>query len=129
MLKSLFSAIPYQLHINAEAYYHSIFFSVMYVLGFKIDAEVSVSRGRIDAVLELDDKVYIFEFKYEHCPPDADDALKRKIFDKALELGMKQIAERGYADKYIGSGKKVYQAAFAFLGRDNVEMLTNIVRA
>ena len=36
--------------------YHSIFIAVMNVLGFKIDAEVSVSKGRIDAVLELKTK-------------------------------------------------------------------------
>ena len=40
---------------------------------------------------------------------------------------MKQIADRGYADKYAGSGKTVYLAAFAFLGRDNVEMLSRMV--
>ena len=125
-LKSLFSSIPYQLHIDSEAYYHSIFFSVMNVLGFKIDAEVSVSKGRIDAVLELGEKVYVFEFKHVKCPPEVDDDEKRKISDKALELGMKQISDRGYADKYAGSGKTVYLAAFAFLGRDYIEMLSEI---
>ena len=95
----------------------------MKVLGFKIEAEVSVSKGRIDAVLELGDKVYIFEFKYKHCPPDADEDKKKEISDKALELGMKQINDRGYADQYTGSGKTIYKAAFVFLGRDNVEML------
>jgi hypothetical protein len=28
-LKSLFASIPYQLHVNNEAYYHSIFYAVM----------------------------------------------------------------------------------------------------
>ena len=126
MLKSLFSSIPYQLHVDKEAYYHSIFFTVMSVLGFNIDAEVSISKGRIDAVLELEDKVYIFEFKYENCPKDADESEKRVIFDKVLELGMKQITDKGYAKKYMGSTKTIYQAAFAFLGRDNVDMLSSI---
>ena len=40
---------------------------------------------------------------------------------------MKQIADRGYADKYIGSGKAIYQAAFVFLGRDEVEMVSSVV--
>ena len=127
MLRSLFRSIPHQLHINKEAYYHSIFFSVMKVLGFKIDAEVSVSKGRIDAVLELGDKIYVFEFKYKHCPPDTEEDKKREIADKALELGMKQINDRGYADRYTGSGKTIYKAAFVFLGRDNVEMFATSV--
>jgi hypothetical protein len=35
---------------------------------------------------------------------------------------MKQIKDRGYADKFAGSGKNVTLAAFAFLGRDDIEM-------
>ena len=99
----------------------------MKVLGFKIDAEVSVSRGRLDAVLELGDKVYVFEFKYVNCPPGTDEDTRKNLSDKALEVGMKQIKDRGYADKHAGSGKTVYQAAFAFLGRDSVEMQTKIM--
>ena len=35
---------------------------------------------------------------------------------------MEQIKSRGYQKKYSGSGKAVYLAAFAFLGRDDIEM-------
>ena len=122
LLRGLFASIPYELHIKHESYYHSIFFAIMNLLGFDIDAEVSVSGGRVDAVLELADKVYVMEFKYEHCAKDAPPEDKRKLFDKALEDGMKQIKDRGYADKFAGSGKNVTLAAFAFLGRDDVEM-------
>ena len=127
-LRSLFASIPYQLHIKAEAYYHSIFFCVMNVLGFEMDAEVSVSRGRIDAVLVHGDKVYVFEFKYENCPPDAGEEEKRMIFETTLKNGMKQINEKGYADRYMGSGKTVYQAVFAFLGRDSIEMDSQVTK-
>jgi hypothetical protein len=122
VLKSLFASIPYQLHVDVEAYYHSIFYAVMSILGFDMDAEVSTSKGRIDAVLELVDKVYVLEFKYMGCAPDATPDEKRKLFDKALEEGLQQIIDRGYADKYIGGGKEIFQAAFAFLGRDDIEM-------
>ena len=121
-LKGLFASIPYELHIKHESYYHSIFFAVMNLLGFDIDAEVSVSGGRVDAVLELADKAYVMEFKYEHCAKDALPEEKRRLFDKALGEGMEQIKGRGYAGKYSGSGKTIYQAAFAFLGRDDIEM-------
>ena len=121
-LRSLFASIPYNLHVDLEAYYHSIFYAVMSVLGFRMDAEVAVSKGRVDAVLELVDKVYVMEFKYERCPPDASDEHKRKLFEAALIDGMEQINGRGYHKKYEGSGKAVYRAAFAFLGRDDIEM-------
>ena len=122
VLKSLFASIPYQLHISREAYYHSIFIALMRVLGFEMDAEVSTSTGRIDAVLELGDKVYIMELKYIDCAPDAAPEEKRAIFDKALDEGMRQIEDRGYARRFEGSGKTVYKAALAFLGRDDIEM-------
>ena len=124
ILIRLFASIPYQLHIDREAYYHSIFFAVMSVLGFDTEAEVSTSKGRIDAVLELEDKVYVMEFKYHDCGPDALPQVKRDLFDKALEEGMRQIKDLGYADKFSGSGKTVRLAAFAFLGRDDIVMRT-----
>ena len=122
ILQSLFASIPYQLHVNAEAYYHSIFYAIMNLLGFSIETEVSVSGGRIDAVLDYADKVYIMEFKYAHCAPDAAPEEKRKLFDKVLEEGLQQITDKGYADRYIGGGKEIIKAAFAFLGRDDIEV-------
>ena len=124
-MRALFSSIPYQLHIKSEYYYHSIFYAMMTLLGFDIDAEVSASGGRIDAVLEMDDKVYIMEFKYEDCPADATAEDKQMIFEKALNGGIKQINDKGYAKKYEGSNKAIFKAAFAFLGRDDIEMRTD----
>jgi hypothetical protein len=94
----------------------------MSVLGFDMDVEVSTAKGRVDAVLELGDKVYVTEFKYVDCEPDASDEVKRNLFATALREGLEQIKERGYCNKYLGSGKTIYQAAFAFLGRDDIEL-------
>jgi hypothetical protein len=105
ILRSLFASIPYNLHVKAEAYYHSIFYAVMSVLGFDVDAEVSVSKGRIDAALELDDKVYVIEFKYKSCQPGASSEEKAKLFNDALNEAMAQIEGKGYSKKYDGSGK------------------------
>jgi len=121
IMRGLFASIPYELHVNEDAYYHSIFFAAMTLLGFNMDAEVSASRGRIDAVLELADKAYIMEFKYVKCPKGAGDDEKRKLFDDALDKAIEQINDKGYGDKYKGSGKTIYKAAFAFLGRDEIE--------
>ncbi|MCL2146839.1 MAG: ATP-binding protein [Synergistaceae bacterium] len=122
ILRSLFASIPYNLHVDLEAYYHSIFYATMTVLGFDMDIEVSVSRGRVDAVLDLEDKVYVMEFKYKKCPPDANEEDKRKLFQEALDEAMAQINDRGYAERYKGSGKAIYRVAFAFIGRDEIEM-------
>jgi len=122
ILRGLFASIPYQLHVKEEAYYHSIFYAVMTLLGFDMDVEVSTSRGRVDAILELNDKVYVMEFKYEKCPPETSDDEKKKLFATTLDDAMKQITDRGYCDRYKGSGKAIYKVVFAFLGRDEIEM-------
>ncbi|MCL1816770.1 MAG: ATP-binding protein [Clostridiales bacterium] len=127
LLKGLFASIPYQLHVNREAYYHSIFYAAMNVLGFDIKAEVSTAKGRVDAILELSDKVYVMEFKYVGCEPDASVEDKQKLFENALQEGMRQIEERGYGKKYLGSGKEIYQVVFAFLGRDDIEMSSGLL--
>ena len=127
IMKALFASIPYEIHIGREAYYHSIFIAIMNVLGFNADAEVSVSGGRVDAVLELDDKIYIIEFKYKECEQNTDADEKRKIFESMLEKGISQIKDKGYGKKYIGTGKTLYLAAFAFLGRADIEMRVETV--
>jgi hypothetical protein len=122
ILRSLFALIPHNLHVDLEAYYHSIFYAVISVLGFKIEAEVNVSRGCVDAILELSDKVYVMEFKYKKCPPEAGSDTKTKLFEKTLREALEQIDSRGYHTRYIDSGKTIYKTAFAFLGRDDIEM-------
>ena len=62
------------------------------------------------------------EFKYHDWRPDDSPEVKRGLFDRVLKEGMKQIKETGYADRFIGSGKMICLAAFAFLGRDDIEM-------
>ena len=122
LLRGFFASIPYELHVDLEAYYHSIFYALMSALGFDLDVEVSVSKSRIDAVLELSDKVYAMEFKYAKCPPNANVEQKRMLFESTLDGAMDQINGRGYADKYKAGDKHVYKAAFAFLGRGDIEM-------
>jgi hypothetical protein len=126
-LRGLFASIPYNLHVELEAYYHSIFYAVMNVLGLDMNVEVSVSKGRVDAVIEMNDKVYVMELKYMGCKPDAGDEEKMKLRAEALEKGMAQIHEKEYYKKYLGIGKTVYLAAFAFLGRDDIDMQVSIM--
>ncbi len=73
-----------------ESYYHSIIFLLFTLLGYYSDAEVSTSRGRIDAVVRTASHIYILEFK---------------VNDTA-ENALKQIKEKSYADKYSTEGKQ-----------------------
>jgi hypothetical protein len=97
ILNSIFAGIPYTLFLPAEAYYHSIVYLVLKLLGFSILAEPLTSQGRIDAVLELPDKIYILEFKMS-----------------SAQLALEQIKARGYAQPYRASGKPIVLIGIAF---------------
>ena len=55
-----------------------------------VHTEVHCATGRADCVVEFKDKVYIFEFKLTS--------------NGSAKDAVKQIKEKGYADKYSGSG-------------------------
>jgi len=57
ILRSLFANIPSVLHIEREAYYHSLFYMILSLMGLSIDLEVLTDKGRIDGVLTLDNLV------------------------------------------------------------------------
>ncbi|MBL0019108.1 MAG: PD-(D/E)XK nuclease domain-containing protein [Bacteroidetes bacterium] len=48
---------------NMEKYYHGMFYLVLRLLGYNIQAEVFTSNGRIDAVITTGEYVYVVEFK------------------------------------------------------------------
>ena len=83
-LQVFFADIPYDIQLSQEKYYQSIFYLIFKLIGLHIDAEVRTNRGRIDAVIEIGERVLIFEFKLD---ASADEALA-------------QIKARGYAEKY-----------------------------
>ncbi|MCP5053718.1 MAG: ATP-binding protein [bacterium] len=90
-LKSLFAGIPSHIFIkDLEAYYHTVIYLVLKLVGVTIDAEVHTNRGRIDAVLKTATPVYVMEFKMT----GAQDALD-------------QIKDKKYYEKYLGQGKDI----------------------
>lgn len=91
VIDSFLAEIPYDIHVKNEKYYQTIFFSLFKIIGFSIHSEVETSDGRIDAVVETRDTVYLFEFKLD------------KSEDEALE----QIKHKKYYKKYENSGKRI----------------------
>lgn len=92
-MTAIFAAIPYTLKTERnEAWFHTIFYLMVSAsAGAAARSEVLHYSGRIDMVVEFADRLYIIEFK---CNQSADAALK-------------QIHDRGYADMYRQSGKKL----------------------
>jgi hypothetical protein len=89
ILQTFFANIDYRLYIQQEKYYQTIFYLIFMLLGFRTDAEVQTNQGRIDAVVELSDHIFLFEFKLDGSEEDA----------------LQQIKDRAYYQKYQLKGK------------------------
>jgi len=100
-LRIFFANIPYDLQINKEKYYQTIFYLIFSLIGLKVEAEIKTNKGRIDAVI-IDKEIYIFEFKFNGDK------------DKALN----QIKEKKYFEKYQGTNKEIYLFGVEFTDRN-----------
>jgi len=109
IIKSMFARIPYNLHMPAESYYHSLFYMILSLMGVKIDLEVLTDRGRIDGVLEFDDKVYLIEFKYGE---------PGSKMEKLLEKALLQIKEKKYYERFMSEKKKIILLAAGFIDKE-----------
>lgn len=89
VLNIFFANIDYDLHLNYEKYYQTIFYLIFLLLGVNVKAEVKTSRGRIDAVVEGTERIYLFEFK----------------FGGSAATALKQIKTNAYHEKYRLKGK------------------------
>jgi len=110
-LRIFFAQIPYDLQINKEKYYQTIFYLIFSLIGLKVEAEVKTNKGRIDAII-IDKNVYIFEFKFNGYK------------DKALS----QIKEKKYFEKYQGAGKEIYLFGVEFSDQNVGEWVVEKMR-
>ena len=98
-LNSLFASIPYQIFIaDKEAYYQSVTFLALSLVGTFVQVEVSQAKGRPDAVVHTPNVIYVLEFK----------------LDNSAKTALEQIKERGYAQPYVGGGKIVRAVGLNF---------------
>jgi hypothetical protein len=97
VFKSVFGNIPHTLFLPFEAYYHSVVYLVLSLLGFTIHAERLTNLGRLDAVLEMENTVYIIEFKMT-----------------TAEAAIQQVRDKGYDAPYHGRGKSIILIGIAF---------------
>jgi hypothetical protein len=107
ILTTIFGSIPHQIAPDGnttlaekESYYHTIFYLIFRLIGVNIRAELSTSKGRVDAVIENNHSVYIFEFKIGRSP-------KRAIEQSPSSLP-------AVYESYISSKKKVYMIGVNF---------------
>jgi len=90
-MRSLFADIPNQIFLkDKEAYYQTVIYIILKLLGIHIQVEINTNVGRIDGVIHTKERIYIIEFK----------------IGKAEE-GLKQIEENKYYEKYLSLNKKI----------------------
>ena len=104
-LETMIAAVPYELHIPREAYYHSLMLIWMRLLGFNIHGEASNNRGRADAVWEQPGLTVVAEIKYH----------AGKTTGALLDEALTQIRDRRYYNKYTG---RIILLGVAFSGKE-----------
>jgi hypothetical protein len=81
-----------------ENFYHAVIYLIFNILSVRMNVEILTSDGRIDAVVETDTHIYIFEFK------------KGKYAKEAIQ----QILDKGYPDLYKLSKKQIILMGVGF---------------
>ena len=90
IMEVFFAGIPYTSHKKQESTFQTIFFSIFRLLGLYIEAESATNDGRIDAVVQTEDAVFIFEFKLDN-DPTALEQIKAKEYFKKYLLDKREI--------------------------------------
>jgi hypothetical protein len=98
IIQTVFSAIPYNIFIqNKEAYYHTVIYLVLTLLGVHIESEIQTHSGRIDAVIQTISHIYVLEFKMGNAADTLD-----------------QIKNKQYYQKYLSKNKKIILLGIGF---------------
>ena len=98
-IKAIFAHIPYPTaQKKYELDYQTIFYLIFTLMGQNMRTEVVTFSGRIDAVCETKDFIYMFEFK----------------LDGTVEEALKQIDNKDYAVGYEASGKNIVRIGVSF---------------
>lgn len=92
LLNQLLAIIPYDLYIKQEKYFHTLFYLILKLAGVKIEAEFQTQFGRGDAVIAMNDKILVFELKY----------------NETAEFAMNQIKERKYYEMFLDRKLPIY---------------------
>lgn len=106
MRKDFLSTVPYCDNTKYEGHYQQLLYIMFSLLtNYRMQVEVRTHKGRIDAVLETSNRIYVIETK----------------LNGSAEEAMRQIEEKAYADAYKDAGKPVTKVGINF----NVENEAN----
>jgi hypothetical protein len=107
-LVALVAALPSELQVEREAYYHSLFIVALQAANGRIIPESRTDKGRADAV---GDYVYVIEFK----------------LGRAAE-GLAQIKARRYYEPYLADARPVVLVGVGGFGEREIECVWEEVK-
>lgn len=97
-LKSFMAGINFEIIENRERHFQTVMYCIAALIGLHVNVEEKTSDGSIDMVIRTDRYIYILEFKVDKSPGEA----------------LKQIREKGYADKFGSDSRKCVCAGVSF---------------
>ena len=105
-IQAFMASIPYDQMLCCEGndtafnekHFQTVFHILFTLLGANYRSEVKSASGRADAVLELHDAIYVFEFK----------------LDGGAEAALRQIGEKGYLIPYAADHRPVVKVGVNF---------------
>lgn len=97
-MKAFFADTSYQVVGNAELYFQNAMYLVFKIMGFYTQVERPTSDGRIDAIIQTPDYIYIIECK----------------LDRTAEEALRQINDSGYAEPFAMDKRRIYKIGVNF---------------
>ena len=97
-MKAFFADTSYQVVGDAELYFQNAMYLVFKIMGFYTQVERPTSDGRIDAVIQTPDYIYIIECK----------------LDRTAEEALRQINDSGYAEPFAMDKRRIYKIGVNF---------------
>lgn len=95
VLDVFFANIDYDLHVDHEKYYQTIFYLIFLLLGVRVAAEVKTNHGRIDVAIELTNHIFLFEFKLDGSAQEALQQIKKNEYAQRYSLKAKALTMVG----------------------------------
>lgn len=97
-MKAFFADTSYQVVGNAELYFQNAMYLVFKIMGFYTQVERPTSDGRIDAVIQTPDYIYIIECK----------------LDRTADEALRQINDSDYAAPFAMDKRCIYKIGVNF---------------
>lgn len=97
-MKAFFADTSYQVVGDAELYFQNAMYLVFKIMGFYTQVERPTSDGRIDAIIQTPDYIYIIECK----------------LDRTADEALRQINDSNYAAPFAMDKRRIYKIGVNF---------------